>query len=254
MRSASSRLPSDGYRDFAPADAASFASEAHGPVSIPDAARRCRRIAADIGATDYAVFLIGPSAERGRLVPCFDSEYPGIAATTKLLPACFSDDIVRQAHASTAPFWWATNRQSASAASFEKLEWAVETDAYLPGTSGLGFPVHADRGQSGLVLFLGTAIAVDNLSLCDVHARCFTLFAAVARLRSIESGRMPAVSRRELECLKLTANGHTSEEIAARLKLSVHTANQYLTNAVQKLNAVNRMHAVAKALRLGLIE
>ena len=43
-------------------------------------------------------------------------------------------------------------------------------------------------------------------------------------------------------------------EIAAQLGLSVHTANQYLTNSAQKLNAVNRMHAVAKALRLGLID
>ena len=60
--------------------------------------------------------------------------------------------------------------------------------------------------------------------------------------------------KRELECLKLTANGYTSEEIAQLLKLSVHTANQYLTNTAQKLNAVNRMHAVAKALRMGLIE
>ena len=40
--------------------------------------------------------------------------------------------------------------------------------------------------------------------------------------------------------LKLTANGYTSEEIARLLKLSVHTANQYLTNTAQKLNAVNR--------------
>ncbi|TGU67737.1 helix-turn-helix transcriptional regulator, partial [Mesorhizobium sp. M1C.F.Ca.ET.144.01.1.1] len=60
--------------------------------------------------------------------------------------------------------------------------------------------------------------------------------------------------KRELECLKLTANGNTSEEIAKLLKLSVHTANQYLTQSTQKLNAVNRNQAVAKALRLGLIE
>jgi len=62
------------------------------------------------------------------------------------------------------------------------------------------------------------------------------------------------MSRREIECLKLTSRGYTSEEIAKELKLSVHTANQYLTQTTQKLNAVNRMHAVAKALRLGLID
>ena len=62
------------------------------------------------------------------------------------------------------------------------------------------------------------------------------------------------MSAREIQCLRLTAEGKTSEEIARRLGLSVHTANQYLSATSQKLNAVNRMHAVAKALRLGLID
>lgn len=62
------------------------------------------------------------------------------------------------------------------------------------------------------------------------------------------------MTRREIECLKLTAEGRTSEEIAARLGLSVHTANQYLANTGRKLNAVNRMQAVAKALRARIIE
>ncbi len=44
------------------------------------------------------------------------------------------------------------------------------------------------------------------------------------------------------------------EDIARILGLSVHTANQYLTSAGAKLDAVNRMQAVAKAIRLGLIE
>ena len=76
----------------------------------------------------------------------------------------------------------------------------------------------------------------------------------MTRLKPLDGSNAPAISKRELECLSLTANGLTSEEIAAELGLSVHTANQYLTNTAQKLNAVNRMHAVAKALRLGLID
>ena len=123
-----------------------------------------------------------------------------------------------------------------------------------PGTSGIAFPVHADRGQCGLVVFLGSEIALPQDTLYEIHARCFSLFAAVARIRPADAGRMRAISKRELECLKLTANGNTSEEIARLLKLSVHTANQYLTQSTQKLNAVNRNQAVAKALRLGLIE
>ena len=88
----------------------------------------------------------------------------------------------------------------------------------------------------------------------DLHGRCFALFDAVSRIISTQSRDLPSMSRREIECLKLTSRGYTSEEIAKLLKLSVHTANQYLTQTTQKLNAVNRMHAVAKALRLGLID
>lgn len=73
-------------------------------------------------------------------------------------------------------------------------------------------------------------------------------------LHPVSANQSPAMSRRELECLNLTAEGLTSEEIAKKLGLSVHTANQYLINTTQKLNAVNRVHAVAKALRAGLID
>ncbi|GLS31295.1 DNA-binding transcriptional regulator, CsgD family [Mesorhizobium albiziae] len=223
-------------------------------VSMNDAARRCRIIAADINAAECAVFLIGPSVERGRLVPCFDAEYPSIAATTKLLSIRSGEIIVKHALVSPAPFWWSSNTASASAAGFRQLAWAVETEPCLPGTSGLAFPVQAEHGQFGIVLFMGSSIIIDEPSLCDVHARSFALFGAVARLRSSEHRAAPSISKRELECLRLTANGHTSDDIARLLGLSVHTANQYLSNATQKLNAVNRMHAVAKALRLSLIE
>jgi DNA-binding CsgD family transcriptional regulator len=97
-------------------------------------------------------------------------------------------------------------------------------------------------------------MSVEQDTLYDIHARCFSLFSSVSRIRPGDVGLTRAISRRELECLKLTANGYTSEEIARLLKLSVHTANQYLTQSAQKLNAVSRMQAVAKALRLGLIE
>lgn len=225
-----------------------------GAISMLDAVRRCRLIAADIDAVEYAVFLIGPSAERGRLVPCFDGEFPSLAATTKLLSVRSGEAVIKHTLVSAAPFWWSSNTGSRSFDNFRRLIWAVDAEPCLPGTSGLAFPVHAEHGQSGIVVFMGPAIVIDDQALCDVHARCFALFGAVARLRSPEGEKAPSISKRELECLRLTANGQTSEDIARLLGLSVHTANQYLTNATQKLNAVNRMHAVAKALRLGLIE
>lgn len=237
-----------------PFGAFSLGSETHHAVTVPDAVRRCRWISVDINASGFGLYFVSPSPERERLVPCFDSDYPGIAVATKFISGANGEEIVRHTHNSTEPRWWTDDGMAAMAEMFGNLAWTGRMAPLAPGTSGIAFPVHADRGQSGLVVFLGPEITLPQDALYEIHARCFSLFAAVARIRPADAGRMRAISKRELECLKLTANGNTSEEIARLLKLSVHTANQYLTQSTQKLNAVNRNQAVAKALRLGLIE
>lgn len=237
-----------------PFGAFSLGSETHHAATIPDAVRRCRWIAVDINASAFGLFFVSPSAERSRLVACFDSDYPSTAIATKFISGANGEEMVRHSRISTAPRWWADEGISGHRQALQGLTWASPTAPLSPGTSGIAFPVHADRGQCGLVVFLGSEITLSDDSLYEIHARCFALFAAVARIRPGETGRTRTISKRELECLKLTANGNTSEEIAKLLKLSVHTANQYLTQSTQKLNAVNRNQAVAKALRLGLIE
>ncbi|TPK44299.1 helix-turn-helix transcriptional regulator [Mesorhizobium sp. B2-5-4] len=237
-----------------PFGAFSLGSETHHAVTIPDAVRRCRWISVDINASAFGLFFVSPSPERARLVPCFDSDYPSVAVASKFISGANGEEIVRHSRISTEPRWWTDDGVAAMADMFGNLAWTGQMAPLTPGSSGIAFPVHADRGQCGLVVFLGSEIALPQDALYEIHARCFSLFAAVARMRPGDVGRMRSISKRELECLKLTANGNTSEEIARLLKLSVHTANQYLTQSTQKLNAVNRNQAVAKALRLGLIE
>lgn len=218
--------------------------------TIPDAVRRARWIAVDISAATFGLFFVSPADESEPLVPYFDSSYPGVAAETRAVTGQGRPDLVRHIRGSTTPLWWSDLDRTDTC--LDKLGWAIPIDPVATGTAGLAFPVHAEHGQCGLAVFMGNAIALAPAGLFDIHARCFSLFDAVTRIRPVE--RLPSISKRELECLRLTANGYTSEEIARLLKLSVHTANQYLANTAQKLNAVNRMHAVAKALRLGLIE
>ena len=62
------------------------------------------------------------------------------------------------------------------------------------------------------------------------------------------------VTMRERECLRWCAEGKTSEEIGIILSLSTHTVNHYLISATKKLNAVNRVHAITTAIRLGLLD
>jgi DNA-binding CsgD family transcriptional regulator len=58
---------------------------------------------------------------------------------------------------------------------------------------------------------------------------------------------------REAEVLRLGADGATSEEIATTLFLTEHTVKSHLKRIQGKLGARNRTHAVAVALRAGLI-
>ena len=58
---------------------------------------------------------------------------------------------------------------------------------------------------------------------------------------------------REIECLRWSAAGKTSSEIAGIIGVSENTVNSYLSSAAQKMNAVNRVQTVAQAIRLGLL-
>jgi len=223
----------------------------HG-LTLADAVRRCRWMALDINADAFALLLAPPAQERARLVPCLDSDHPGIGFSKKI--AADTEHVVQHVRSSTEPLWWSKAGECASDTAPGSLSWVAQISPLVEDSAGIAFPVHAERNQCGLVVFAGDRIGLSQDMLYDIHGRCFSLFAAVSRIRSDNPGLKRAMTRRELECLKLTANGYTSEEIARLLRLSVHTTNQYLTQSAQKLNAVSRTQAVAKALRLGLIE
>jgi two-component system, NarL family, response regulator DesR len=72
---------------------------------------------------------------------------------------------------------------------------------------------------------------------------------------SLLAGRTPAtpLSERESQVLQHLAHGLTTERVGKELFLSPATVRSYAENAMHKLGAHNRVHAVAIALRLGLI-
>ena len=68
-----------------------------------------------------------------------------------------------------------------------------------------------------------------------------------------EANALVPLSGREIECLSWVSAGKTSIEISGILGLSEYTVNHYLNRATRKLEAVNRVQAVAKAIRAGLL-
>jgi two-component system, NarL family, response regulator LiaR len=61
------------------------------------------------------------------------------------------------------------------------------------------------------------------------------------------------LSKRELEILGLLAQGHSNQEIAAELFVSLSTVKTHIQNIYEKLDVKRRTQAVEKARRLNLI-
>jgi LuxR family maltose regulon positive regulatory protein len=61
------------------------------------------------------------------------------------------------------------------------------------------------------------------------------------------------LSKREVEVLRLLAQGASNAEIAERLVVATSTAKYHIKNILAKLAAVNRTQAVARAREHGLL-
>ena len=74
------------------------------------------------------------------------------------------------------------------------------------------------------------------------------------KLLDASAARGPALlSPRELDVLRLMAEGRTNQEIADALVVSLNTVKTHVKNIHSRLEATNRTQAVARARELGLL-
>lgn len=76
-------------------------------------------------------------------------------------------------------------------------------------------------------------------------------------LADVERGRNAAaelLTPRETEVVKLIAEGHSSQEIADILSISLKTVDRHRTNLLEKLNMNDRVQVTRYAIRTGLVE
>ena len=66
-------------------------------------------------------------------------------------------------------------------------------------------------------------------------------------------GRHSGLTRRELQVVRLVADGHSNSEIAEILSISVNTVMRHMTNIFAKTNTTNRVEAALFAARNGLL-
>jgi DNA-binding NarL/FixJ family response regulator len=114
-------------------------------------------------------------------------------------------------------------------------------------------------GASGYVL--KTAADRDLVAACRATMRgeTFLYAGAVTTLvreyldRARDEDNVDPLTPRELEVLKLVAEAHTSDEIAALLLISRKTVDRHRANMLEKLGMRDRVELTRYAIRRGLI-
>ncbi|GAA5527991.1 response regulator transcription factor [Herpetosiphon gulosus] len=80
------------------------------------------------------------------------------------------------------------------------------------------------------------------------------LIAKLNQLGDSDTVKLADLTDRELEVLKLVAEGLTNRQIAAQLVISVKTVQSHRTNIMEKLDLHDRTDLVKYAIRRGMIE
>lgn len=126
---------------------------------------------------------------------------------------------------------------------------------------GASFAVHGGNGEAAM---LSVATSCDSLqakqeiyrSMGIVQLLACYLHEAVQK-SVLTKGPLPLtrvdLTEREKECLLWVAEGKTSGEIADILSISERTVIFHLQNAGQKMGTSNRLHAISRAISMGLI-
>lgn len=121
---------------------------------------------------------------------------------------------------------------------------------------GVSVPLHGPGVSWGLMSFSSRTLSARDFEaiLPDLHLLShFVHEAARQFLRTRTPAPLPALTRRERECLSWAAEGKTSWEIGQLLNISERTSIFHLQNATHKLGVSGRQAAIARAISLGLI-
>lgn len=117
----------------------------------------------------------------------------------------------------------------------------------------LGYLLKAISGAE-LASAVRTVAAGGALIDAAVTRKVVAEFARLAQpVRPLTTGLAEPLSARELDILKLLAQGHTNREIAQQLFLAEGTVKNYVTVLLQKIGARDRTQAALRAREQGLL-
>jgi DNA-binding CsgD family transcriptional regulator len=136
----------------------------------------------------------------------------------------------------------------------------AEAESYGVGRHGFTLPIRGPAGERAL--FTVTANATDDhwhrwrsSYLRDFHLLAHYLHDRAMRLSGLRlDDLVRPLSRRERQCLQGLVQGRTPGQIAGDLQLSASAVHGYLRTARRKLDCATLEQAIAKAVRLDLLQ
>jgi len=208
-----------------------------------------------IDAQHFAVYRLHGSGlpHKQRLVCELDNWGSANSVVGKAFVDAYSDALIEHIEKSMLPLMWNGRDSDSTAETLDFASFTQRLKPHLVPFAGVAFPVRLGSVGNGYVVFTAKFMDLASDMIVELHGRCCQLMMELLSLDERRSQAAEALSEREIVCLQLAGDGRISEEIAEKLGLSVHTVNAYLGSATIKLDSVNRIQAIAKAIRFGYI-
>jgi LuxR family transcriptional regulator, quorum-sensing system regulator BjaR1 len=166
------------------------------------------------------------------------------------------DPIIRQVRQASKPFMWADAPLNSSDVGAKKvLDEATEFGL----VEGFAVPIYTTHGFQAIVTFGANELKLDKSEQAALHLVAIYAHQAIRTLLP-NGGKNNGfwqlekqLSLGEIECLKWIAAGKTACEVGIITGLSDRTVEHYIESVLRKLNATNRVQAVAEAIRYRVI-
>jgi DNA-binding NarL/FixJ family response regulator len=123
-------------------------------------------------------------------------------------------------------------------------------DAILAGACGY---LLKDASIQELIAGIASAARGESLISPSIAAKVLQRVRATSTQPAIASTIRAELSDREIEVLKLIANGKDNALIAAELHISPKTVKNHISNILMKLQIDNRIQAAVYAVRSGIV-
>jgi LuxR family quorum sensing-dependent transcriptional regulator len=217
-------------------------------TSAGDVGRTFQAYISQFGFTHFLIGRITPDTEKQDRGEMWAQSWPNDWYQIWTKRYYRLDPLVERARSSRAPFRWTDLRDEFVSRGLHVFEDAKEFGI----SDGLSASYSLGGGAIAGITIGTPKFDLDpgaNASVLLALAYCELKLAHLAH----QAGKPSPLSDRERECLCWVAAGKTDWEISEILGISQQTVHKHVSNALKKLNASTRAHAIAMALQSRLI-